>query len=242
LKCIEIHLADKRTPPVHDINLPLLSWGNRAPSEHTAVCQRSPADKVRIQIQTCSSGNTVRGAIPSIPCGSNMCVDCHLQDRIGGHTLGPYRTTAQSHTSEARLSDTKISCQEGSVPSTLGFVRVILANPSFNLLPDLERQLAGQIGLALCYKARSRRRRRCCACGVKHRAWGMSLFSGSIENSRASIVLKCSLCPRTTRYPWARNAAVAAARIPMLSFARSVPSHGWLRRPSGLKMNSCARP
>jgi hypothetical protein len=52
------------------------------------------------------------------------------------------------------ISDTKISSKESSVPyeSTLGFVRVILANPSFNLLPDLERQLAGQIGLALRYK------------------------------------------------------------------------------------------
>jgi hypothetical protein len=81
-----------------DINLPLLSWGNRSPSEHTAVCQWSPEDKVRIQIQTCSSGNTVRGAIPSIPYGSNMCVDCHFQD------LDQTERAAQSHTSEARLS------------------------------------------------------------------------------------------------------------------------------------------
>jgi hypothetical protein len=43
------------------------------------------------------------------------------------------------------LSDTKSSSNESSAPleSPLDFVRVILANPRFNLLPDLERQLAG---------------------------------------------------------------------------------------------------
>jgi hypothetical protein len=38
---VQFHQPYRRTPLVRDINLPLLSWGNRAPSEHTEVCQWS---------------------------------------------------------------------------------------------------------------------------------------------------------------------------------------------------------
>jgi hypothetical protein len=61
------------------INLRLLNWGNRAPSGHTAVCQWSRADEVRILIQSRTPNNRVRVAIRSIPYGPHLWAACHPQ-------------------------------------------------------------------------------------------------------------------------------------------------------------------